>query len=260
MSRTRQGIDPPRRKKANGCLNGNHLTARLEEYLLRSSASPPLAREAKAVAADLKVGYSTITTRLRRLQSAGTVYRVHLINPFATRFCHEFRIGIRVDGHRTAKRFGAGCGDAGGSGPDDGRQGGGQVERLIRDVIHRAVKDRQLADHLIVMDAAILLGAHDHDVELSVLTDDGAYSVQRYVSRVLITHPCVITATTAMVAWRWRFDGYSGESANRQNGIAGHTSVCKRTAMPRRQVCAGDPPASRESQANETRIQAREVM
>ncbi|MCP3905787.1 MAG: hypothetical protein GY715_19340 [Planctomycetes bacterium] len=84
--------------------------------------------------------------------------------------------------------------------------------------LHRLVSAvdeiESLAQHLIVTDIVMLHGAPGRDVEVTLLTDDGIYSVGRYVRDVLGPLPFIVQSTTQTVAWRYCFDGYCGKHAN----------------------------------------------
>lgn len=214
MATAHKAFIAAKRAGQNGGQDANELNGRPAEYLLRTGARPATVKETKGIARDLGVPYLTVTAYLRRLTSAKKLCHTYVVNPFATPFCNEFRIGIRVDGHQIGARFTPYEVDGNRAQSDRPQPRRGPVKRFIEEIIHLASEERRIAEHLIVTDAAILLGEHDHDVELHVITDDGAYSVRQYVGTVLVAHPCVRATTTVIVGWRYRFDGYSGEYAN----------------------------------------------
>lgn len=210
----------PKRAKLNG---------RCEEYLLRQGVRPGRVQGPKEVASDLGVPYPTTTGYLRYLRRAGIAHQTYAVNPFRTRFCHEYRIGVRLDGQRTADCYTRGQAREGEFGDAEGRQRYGPVERFIEEIITNVRQHPEFDAHLIIIDAAIIHGSSERDVEFHVLTDDAFYSIGRYVRNVLFVHPCVQSVTTVTVGWRYSFDGYAGQHASDQHPPAGreaeHVSV-----------------------------------
>lgn len=176
-----------------------------------------------------KDAYSTVTAHLRTLTGRGeekggkkdrakaaeqVAYQTYVVNPFRTRFCHDFRIDIRVDGKQLADKYGRHHANAAKSKKRAQKRDKGSVERFIETVISDVSSDPEFRDHLIVTDATILHGTADRDIELSVLTDDGSFSITRYVRDRLVCYDGVERVTTVTVGYNYRFDGYSGEYTN----------------------------------------------
>ncbi len=201
------------------------LNGRLSEYLLRANVRPGLGQGPKDIAGELKVSYSTVTAHLRRLVSTGRAFQRYIVNPFRTRFCHEFRVGLRLDAHQIKKAY-----DATFKSPDSktsrkAAEYGGPIEWFVEHLIEEVSQHEWLVHHLIITDGVILHGAPGRDVELTVLTDDGMYSAGRYVREVLVAEPGILEAMTQTVAWRYRFLGYSGRHANGVTQPAGREAA-----------------------------------
>ncbi|MEE9295050.1 MAG: hypothetical protein V3W34_08855 [Phycisphaerae bacterium] len=176
---------------------GRRVGDRLVEYLLRRAVGVNREIGIKGLGEKLQTSYSTLTANLRRLAKSGTVVPTYQVNPFKTRFCHEFRVGVRITAHRVG--------------------GHSTLEKFVEKVIRKVHRHPEFGKHIIITDAVMLHGAGDRDMEFTVLTDDGAYSIGKYIRAELINEAWVAQVTTVTVGWRRCFDGYSGEHANRWN-------------------------------------------
>jgi hypothetical protein len=189
------------------------LERRLTEHLLRHGVRPAHRLRPKIIAADLGVPYSSVTAQLRRLTETGRAHMTYAVNPYRTRFCHEYRIGLQVEVHKVQTAYEQLLTSA----DEDERRAaalhGGPVEWFLNGLVDGVKKHESLAEHLIVTDVVMLHGAPGRDVEVTVLTDDGIYSVGRYVRDVLGPKPFIVQSTTQTVAWRYRFEGYCGKHA-----------------------------------------------
>ena len=190
---------------------------RLIENLLRLSANLYEPQDTKRIAAKLEVPYSTLTAAIRRMSSDGRIVTAHLINQFLTRFCHEFILSIALNGSAFAHA------EPGHQARRVSRDNGtlanrGMVERFIDRLLSDLESAPEYRSHLIVTDAVLLHGSPDRDVELSIVTDDGSYSIGRWVRNELTGNPCIRQMHTIIVGYRLSRNGYSGQDANRVNG------------------------------------------
>lgn len=190
----------------------------IAEHLLRRSASRSWVESPRDIAEELGVPYSTVTAQLRRLVDRGQVIHPYLANHFAMRFCHEFRVGIEASGEMFSRLYGERGREVEFSGPGRSEAPvGGESEplaRFVEDIVREISEHPHCRDHLIVLDAVFLLGAPGRDLELHVVTDDGAFSLSHCITEVLAGNPCVRSTTTWTVMWRSQFGARSGEWAN----------------------------------------------
>jgi len=195
------------------------LNGRLVDHLLRTSIRRMVEQAPKSIAADLAAPYSSVTAHLRQLVRQGAVCHTYVVNPFRTRFCHEFRIGLRLGTRRIRNEHDARSGEHENRQP--GSNGASRSIEWFFSRLLRRIRQRQfdwLTSHLVVTDVVILHGAPGCDVEMTVLTDDGIFTAGRFVREVLLAHPAIKHAVTHTVAWRCSFDGYSGGRPAERDG------------------------------------------
>ena len=206
------------------------LAALLIRHLLRTDVRSEASGDPGAISEVLGRPYPSVTGSLRELMpvsgkkdrkkgprkkrtkdSRPKIHRAFVVDPYETEFCHAFRIALQVDGQQMAKTY---------SKKETGRatrlRSPGAVERFVEHLIQEASQNPLIKDDLVIIDAVILHGAPDRDIELNVLTRNGIYSIGKYVRDVLVQNPCVRSATTATIGWQYTFDGYSGQHANFQ--------------------------------------------
>ena len=196
------------------------LRVSLIRCLLRTDIRSAVARDPAKISEVLAKPYPSVTANLRQLTNpsvdrksgerpAPKVYRAYMVDPFATEYCHAFRIALRVDGRVLAEKYAR---------PSRRRasrlRSPGAAERFVEHLVGEAAENALVKDDLIITDAVVLHGAPDRDVELHVVTRNGVYSIGKYVRDVLTKHECVESATTVTVGWQYVFDGYSGHYAN----------------------------------------------
>ncbi len=215
---TKRAAQPVRRPK--------HVSEReLLDYLLRQMLRMDEAKTLKEVAAELEMPYATLTANLRRLsernRKKGTVPRVysaHVVNPFETEFNHEVRIELSLDGGVIAKTDTARRKQlVRQAEAADGLRDGGPLERFIEAKIRELCETEPYNQHIIMREALILHGTSGRDVDLHVLTNDGAYSIGKYVRNVLVQDPCIRSIRTVTIGWRYSMNGYSGQRRSTQS-------------------------------------------
>ena|GEM_PF-5263516 len=183
---------------------------RVQRYLLQASLWMDQAPANKQIAQALGVPYATLTASLRRLARADVTVSMRAVNHFKTRFRHEYKLGLTVNGLEIAAS-------------DKERRMrltkrrrelplrmGGPVELLIEELIVD-LATTQYAEHIIVYDAVILHGSSDRDIEFRIVTDDGLYSLGCWVRNVLAGNACIRSLHTVSVGFRYSFNGYSGQ-------------------------------------------------
>jgi DNA-binding MarR family transcriptional regulator len=194
--------------------------ARVLEHLLRRGARLDQPQHPGAVARALDVPYSTITAALRRLERAGRIASTYVVNNFRTQYCHEYQVALAVDGRAIAAT------DADRRErlvqlPDAvGLRDGGTAELFIEELIDRLARSPAYRDHIVVCDAIFLHGALDRDIELNILTNDGSFSLGRWIRDELTGHPCIRAVYTVTVGFRYSRNGYSGQHVNYQHTLA----------------------------------------
>ncbi|MDY7109938.1 MAG: winged helix-turn-helix domain-containing protein [Planctomycetota bacterium] len=200
---------PPAREGNNTKNDRADLDGRLLEYLLRNSIHHKARQSPKTIAAELAVPYSTVTAHLRQLVRVGVLSEGYRVDPYRTRFCHEFRIDLGVDARRMWKQRGITQPE---SAPTDPPSGKARCSRecFFSRLIQEVQRTEWLAEHLIVVDLVILHGVPRCDVQLTILTDDGIHTAGRFVRDFVAWRPGIRAVALHTVAWRYSFDGYSG--------------------------------------------------
>jgi len=207
------GAEPKRRERRS------RLDGRIIAHLLRDGAHQGHSQDAHSIAEALGAPYSTVTASLRRLERSGRLVPTYIVNNFRTPYCHEYLVALAVDGRaivnsdkrRRARRAKAAAAD---SLSDDG-----PAELFVAELIGDLIQSRY-RENLIVSDAVLLHGATDRDIELSILTNDGSYSLGRWIRDELAGNPCIRAVHTVTVAFRYSRNGYSGEHVNYREAAA----------------------------------------
>jgi DNA-binding Lrp family transcriptional regulator len=208
------GATPKRRERRS------RLDGRVIAYLLRAASRQDQPQDANSIAQALDVPYSTVTATLRRLDRSGRLAATYAVNNFRTPYCHEYQVAIAVDGRaivnsdkkrreRLAKLPHA-----------DRLRAGGTAELFIEELIDGLARNPHYCNQLIICDAVMLHGATERDIELNVLTNDGSYSLGRWIRDELTGNPCIRAVHTVTVGFRYSRNGYSGEHANHQHAAA----------------------------------------
>lgn len=158
----------------------------LQRFVTKASWTDDVRHELATI---LQVTPDTVDVYLSSLAKQQIASRTYLVNHFATRFRHEFRVTLSIDlpklpRNQTLSVF---------------------LTRLIHDINH----DHQLPDqHILITEAIVLFGAPEgHDVELTVLSDSGITAMEPYILDRLGRTPCIRDSTTRSVSWRFSLNG-----------------------------------------------------
>jgi hypothetical protein len=212
-------VTPEKRRRRRSRLDG-----RVLEYVLHNNARLDQPQDAAGIARALAAPYSTVTAAIRRLERAGCLVPTLVVNNFLTRYCHEYLVAIAIDGRAITKgdaerreRLAKLPGSA-------AHRDGGPVECFVEELFHSLESSRDYRDHLVACDAVLLHGAPDRDFELDILTDDGSYSLGRWIRNELTGNPCIRAMHTTTVGFRFSRNGYSGQHANNQQAGNGLTA------------------------------------
>ena len=142
----------------------------------------------------------TISKYLGELAKAGRVAREYVPNVYKTRFCHDFRVGLRLDFHEMQLK--------------DPEQKPG-AERFIERLIEQTRSNDAISSHLIITEGLILHGA-DRDVELNILTDSGIKPLYEFIRDHLSQLPFIRGITTATVSYCHSRRSYAGDHHGRK--------------------------------------------
>jgi hypothetical protein len=157
------------------------------------SGPPPKFQEAlgKTIAVDSK----TVGKYLRELITAGRIAKEYVPNVYKTRFCHDFRVGLRLDFYRMQQE-------------DPEHMPG--AERFIDRLIEETRRNEKISSHLVIAEGLILHGA-DRDVELTILTDSGIKPLYEFIRDHLSKLSFITGITTATVSYCHSRRSYAGE-------------------------------------------------
>ena len=204
----RHDPDGPRGRKQRS--REGKLEAQIVEHLLRASVRLDRPETPREIAAALNAPYPTVTATLRRLAQRGQVHHTYIVNNFKTRFHHEYRVALKLDGRQITKgderRRKKLANQTDGHGIPDG----GPIERFIEELRIDLAANPELHKHLVISDAVVLHGSPDRDIEISVMTDDGSYTLGRWVRDKLAGNVCISSIHTITVGFRYGLYGYSG--------------------------------------------------
>ncbi len=189
------------------------IDTRLIDHLARSSFRLNRTQSPKEIAEAIRVPYSTLTAALRRLEVKGQISHVYLVNPFRTRYCHEFLLSMALNHSALAQSKTGWNRKQVPSHRLDSRDRG-PMDRFVGELLAGLEADADYRKHLIVTDVVMLHGAPDRDVEFTIVTDDGSYSIGRWVRNRLSGNPGIRQMHTLTVGYRASANGYSGEHAN----------------------------------------------
>lgn len=208
--------DPDRPQGRQQRAREGKLETRILEHLLRASVRLDRPETPREIAAALNAPYPTVTATLRRLAQRGQVYHTFIVNNFMTRFHHEYRVALKLDGRQIAK------GDERRrkklANQTDGHEipNGGPIERFIEELRVDLAADPALHKHLVISDAVVLHGSPDRDIEISVMTDDGSYTLGRWVRDKLAGNMFISSIHTITVGFRYGLYGYSGHHVSKE--------------------------------------------
>lgn len=169
----------------------------LAEVILRQSLSTTSINKDKLSQA-INRREATTDDYLAELSQEGVVTSCYWVNPSKTRFCHKFRIRVKIDLHEvrralTADRYGEAVED--------------RLKRFLKEWIEEVNQEHESLDcqRLLVAEATFLFGGPDEkDVELGILTDGTVEEtiepfVHKRISAVAFFH----TPTTVTVGWTY---------------------------------------------------------
>ena len=220
MARTSDQPNQPPRTARPRRARRSDLSRRVVEYVLRANSRLDGPQEARQIADALGVPYSTVTAALRRLVGSGRLVPRFIVNGFRTRYCHEYRVALAIDGRAIASSHKKRRERLSRSPLAAGLRDGGPDELFIEELIDSLANNRAFRDHLIVQDAILLHGAQDRDVELCMLTDDGSFSLGCWIRNELSENPCIRGIHTVTVGYRYNYNGYSGQNVNHDRSPA----------------------------------------
>ena len=176
---------------------------RLCDYLVSTLArhdGPPDDYREK-LAPELRVSADRIGRFLGHLKNRdGRVKDITLINPYETRFSHQFYVGLKLDFYRMME-----------AAPNGQRGAEWFIEKLIED----AQEKEDIRQHLVIVEGVTLHGPTDRDIELTVFTSDGINGVYRWIRDELApSYQFIKDITTASVSYSHRWRGYAGQAVN----------------------------------------------
>ncbi len=131
------------------------------------------------------------------LKTDGRVADILTINPYETRFRHQFYVGLKLDLFKMREIA-----------PDKKPGAEWFIEKLIED----AKEKKEIRKHLVIVEGVTVHGPTDRDVELTLFTSDGVSGVYRWI-RDDLTHnySFIKDITTASVSYSHRWRGYAGQ-------------------------------------------------
>ena len=204
----RQDPDGPRGRKQRS--REGKLEAQIVEHLLRASVRLDRPETPREIAAALNAPYPTVTATLRRMAQRGKVHHTYIVNNFKTRFHHEYRVALKLDGRQIAKGDELRRKKLANQTDSHGISNGGPIERFIEELRMGLAANPEHHKHLVISDVVVLHGSPDRDIEISVMTDDGSYTLGRWVRDKLAGNVCISSIHTITVGFRYGLYGYSG--------------------------------------------------
>jgi hypothetical protein len=176
------------------------------DYLISTNANwNSQDKDVESIKGDLCVALGLSDDRVRRYikalksKSDGRLSETLVINPYQTRFRHQFRVGFKVDLVKLHA-------DA-----PDGRE---PFEWLIETVIKGTCDNKKLSQSLLIFEGVVLHGVAS-DVEFTLFSANGISDVLHWISNELMQEKylsVLTSATTASVSYSHRWRGYAGQT------------------------------------------------